>query len=253
MRLLFVAIDFTIEYQKTSIESPFLASSGKALCNRLERAKVKVTQDVATLTTRRERLPTEDRKLSSYPTDWSNANLPPCSNACDHPTICIDTGDDCQCVLSSCPSLQRFPFSSFANLPLLSSPPPAKDTKTSEASGSPLVDMVERTSWRSVFRPQASRFVGFNVSFPRIYVTPLSREVEEHVDNWKDREGRKHDIGALRDNHCLSADAQLERAVRRMGVGPPLDGGEKGAEMVFIPHYQGRWNVRFLVSFLGSY
>ncbi|KAF8338858.1 uncharacterized protein EI90DRAFT_3117929 [Cantharellus anzutake] len=251
-------IDYTIEYQKTSLDRPFLASPAKALCNRLRRAKMKVTQDLATLSSL-QRKKTHINKLSSHPIDWSNANLPACSNACDHPTICVDTGD-CQCVLSTCPASQRFPFWSFANLPVLSYPPPSlspSELKTeSKSAESPLVEAVKRSSWRNVLRAQASRFVGFNISFPRIYVAPLSNDDEEWVKNWKDQEGRMYDIGALREKHCLSADAQLERGVKRMGVPPPIPdfgvgegegvkkvkGEENGAEIVFVPHYEGRWN-----------
>ncbi|KAF8338856.1 uncharacterized protein EI90DRAFT_2908028 [Cantharellus anzutake] len=234
-------IDYTIEYQKNSIKRPFLASPAKALCNRLRRAKLKAAQDLATLSSLRRRT-THTNKLSPHPTDWSNANLPACSNACDHPTICIDTGD-CQCVLSTCPASQRFPFWSFANLPVLSYPPPSLSPFESKNSESPLVEAVKRSSWRNVLRAQASRFVGFNISFPRIYVAPLSDEDEEWVKSWRDQAGRKYDIGALREKHCLSADAQLERGVKRMGgEGVMAKGEENSTEMVFIPHYEGRWD-----------
>ena len=246
------AVDFTIEYQKNSLERPFLASPARALCIRLEHARIKVVQDIATLSTRlRGGLYSHTRSPisshSSYPSDWLHSNLPACSNACDHPTICIDTGD-CQCVLSSCPSIKRFPFSSFANLPMISYPPPPPPPPPSlePSSSSPLVEALESLSWQNIIRPQALRFIGLNVSFPRISVAPLSEDDREWVKNWKDGKGKQYDIGALREQHCLSADAQMERAVQRMGYQLGGEDEPQGAEMIFVPHYQGRWGVSFV-------
>jgi len=72
------------------------------------------------------------------------------------------------------------------------------------------------------------------------------------VKNWKDGKGKQYDIGALREQHCLSADAQMERAVQRMGYQLSGEDEEEGAEMTFVPHYQGRWGVSFL-CFLPHY
>jgi len=251
------AIDFTIEYQKTSLERPFLASPAKALCSRLDRALHKIKSELASLLSKdlsyfasQHRLDIDavtSRNPSSHPTDWAKANLPPCSNLCDHPTVCVDTGD-CQCVLSTCLPRPRFPFSSFANLPIKSYPPssassassntePGKDgTKEKES----LADMVKRSSWRNVLRPQASRLVSVKTPLAQVYAAAISESDQKFSENWVDGDGVKKDIGALKEIHCMSADDQMEKAVRRMHVRP------EGADMTFVRHYQGRDNVRFL-------
>ena len=99
------AIEFTIEFQRTSLARPFLASPAKALCSRLQRAFRKINADIIPLSLtphlNLDAIVVPKRNLTSRATDWAKADLPACSNLCDHPTICVDTGD-CQCVLSSC-------------------------------------------------------------------------------------------------------------------------------------------------------
>ena len=248
------AIEFTIEFQRTSLARPFLASPAKALCSRLQRAFRKINADIIPLSLtphlNLDAIVMPKRNLTSRATDWAKADLPACSNLCDHPTICVDTGD-CQCVLSSCLPRARFPFSTFANLPLLSYPPsvssPSSTTelgKGNKEERESLVGMVERSSWRNVLRPHASRLVSVNTSLAQIHVARISESDRLFHDNWTDREGNKEDIGALRTMHCTSADDQLEKALERMHVQP------EDAEMTFIRHYQGRHNVRFSIPAL---
>ena len=175
---------------------------------------------------------------SSRAIEWSKADLPACSNVCDHPTICVDTGD-CQCVLSSCSPRARFPFSSYANLPVLSYPPSAttEPGKSGSQVRESLVDMVKRSSWRNVLRAQASRLISVNTSLAQIYVAPVSESDRLFRENWTDEGGNKKDIGALGETHCMSADDQMEKALERMHVEP------QDAEMTFVRHYQGRHNV----------
>lgn len=254
---LHTAIDFTIEYQRTSLERPFLGSPAKALCSRLRRALHKIKAGVASLPPAEPSYspfhlePDIDqaprRNLSSHITDWAKAGLPACSNICDHPTICVDTGD-CQCVLSSCAPRARFPFSAFANLPILSYPPPSTSSPSSTAverrqerrkEKQSLVNMVKRSSWKNVLRPQASRLVSVNASLAQIHVAPVSESDRLFHENWRDDEDQTKEIGALRKMHCMSADDQMEKALARMHVTP------ENAEMTFVRHYQGRRNVRF--------
>lgn len=253
-QLLFVhpAIDFTIEYQRTSLARPFLASPAKALCLRLQRALRKIKTETASLPAVELQYPALHSRLgidvvpqknwTSRATEWSKAELPACSNICDHPTICVDTGD-CQCVLSSCSPRVRFPFSSYANLPVLSYPPTGAGKSGTEERES-LVDMMKRSSWRNVLRAQASRLISVNTSLAQIYVAPVSESDRLFRENWTDEGGNKKDIGALGETHCMSADAQMEKALERMHVGP------QDAEMTFVRHYQGRYNVCLQLSFL---
>ena len=208
-----LALEYTIEYQRTSLERPFLGSPSKALCDRLERALDKVEKELATISITK--LMISRRKMSRLPTDWINANTLACSNLCEHPTICVDTGD-CQCVLSTCVPRKRSPVSSSG---AVSFPPP-------EFENSTLVEMVERSSWRNVLRPQALSFVGAHVPFPRVHVS----SIPESDDKWN----RENGIYKFESQHCFTADSQLERAARLTGVQP------SGAEMTFVPFYQAR-------------
>lgn len=213
------AVEYSIQFVRTSLERPFLASPEKALCIRLRRASLRASSALATISDVTVQEPR--RRLSSFPTDWANANLPACSNICEHPTICVDTGD-CQCVLSSCAPRQRFPFASSAHSPFLSFPPPP----SAELS---LVEMVSQSSWRNVLRPQASRFVGAQVPFPRVHVAPLPPSDQ----NMLSEDGLSIDFrGKLRDHHCFTADTQMEKAVSLMGV------RREDMETTFIPSYQ---------------
>lgn len=225
-------VSFQMEFQRTSLVRPFLASPIKTLCDRFSRARRKVQRDLATLTL--ETLNEPRRKESSLAPKWVNANLPACSNSCDHPTICVDTGD-CQCVLSSCPALQRFPFSAYANLPVLSYPPiqvnnAAAPEDDDDPNFNPLIDMVARSSWLNVLRPQASRFVGTKTPFPKVHVGELHQEDAE----WRKSTTDGKTLHLLRDQHCFSADTSMEHAVAAMDV------SQKDADYVFVPHWQGR-------------
>ncbi|KAG8956524.1 hypothetical protein FRC04_000002 [Tulasnella sp. 424] len=222
-------VAFQTEFQRTSLERPFLASPTKTFCDRLTRARRKVQRDLATLSL--ETLNEPRRRETPLAPRWVNANLPACSNSCDHPTVCVDTGD-CQCVLASCPALQRFPFSSSANLPVLSYPPPQFNNNTSDndPTFNPLLDMVKRSSWLNVLRPQASRFVGTKTPFPKLHVGELHPEESQWRKTNKD--GQK--LHLLRDAQCFSADTSMESAIAAMDV------SQKDADFVFIPHWQAR-------------
>ena len=167
------AIKFTIEFQRTSLARPFFASPAKALCSRLQRAFRKINADITPLSlTSHLNLDANvvpKRNLSSRATDWAKADLPACSNLCDHPTICVDTGD-CQCVLSSCLPRARFPFSTFANCP------------------SSYIRLLPRPRPRPLTR-----------NWERIHVAPISESDRLFRENWTDREGI---MGALRAMHC---------------------------------------------------
>ncbi|KAF8338835.1 uncharacterized protein EI90DRAFT_2908502 [Cantharellus anzutake] len=211
-------LDYSIEFQRSSLERPFSASPSRTSCYRLERALNKVQRDLATLPT--ERLKESDgAKMSRLPIEWVDANLPACSNLCDHPTICLDTGD-CQCVLSSCLPRERRLVPVVSDPASISFPPSGPEETT-------LGDMVKRSSWRNVLRPQAASFVAANVPLPRVHVAPLP----EGDRLWNE----EYHIDRLQISHCFSADSQLEKALRVMGVEAGVD-----AEMTYVPHYQAR-------------
>ncbi|KAF8307625.1 hypothetical protein DL93DRAFT_2171636 [Clavulina sp. PMI_390] len=225
-------IEWTIEYQRTSTARPFRASPAKALCNRLARAHRKAEADLASLSSTNIHLPgPPSRKMSRLSTEWTHAKLPACSNIChdDHPTVCVDTGD-CQCVLSSCVSRKRFPFADNAFKNDLSFPPQLS------AGVETLEERVARVSWMSAVRPQVASYLSTHPRYPKIHVAPMSPTDAERIPNLKGFDGEKMEPDKLREAHCFSADAQMEKGLIRMGSVPAND-----AEMVFIRHYQGRY------------
>ncbi|KAG9010852.1 hypothetical protein FRB90_007583 [Tulasnella sp. 427] len=236
MKLILPGFNLQREYQRTSLEKPFLGSPAKTFCDRLTRARRKVQRDLATLSL--ETLNEPRLKDTTSAPQWIHANLPACSNSCDHPTICVDSGN-CQCVLSSCPALQRFPFLSFANLPVLSYPPLQGDEAPSDDPDfNPLLDMVKKSSWLNVLRPQASRFIGTNTPFIKVHVGELHPAEEE----WRATNPDAKSMHLLKDAHCFSADTSMESAIKVV-----MDVSQKDADFVFVPHWQGRtWTHELL-------
>lgn len=173
------------------------------------------------------------REETSSPHLWANADLPSCSNSCDIPTVCINTGN-CQCVISSCAARQRFPFSSFASSSALSYPPPKlSPTVSDHPNFKPLPEMVQQSSWLDILRPQAARFVKAGMPLLKVHVGELYPEDAR----WRQEVGTS--ISTLKPGGgCFSADTSLEAALSLMGV------AKEDAEYTFIPYYQTRTNVR---------
>ncbi|KAF8307239.1 hypothetical protein DL93DRAFT_2177708 [Clavulina sp. PMI_390] len=229
-------IEWSVQYQRTSSARPFRASSAKALCSRIARAQRKAQADLVALSsTDSQHHQPHSPKLSRLPTEWAYANLPACSNIChdDHPTVCLDTGD-CQCVLSSCVARNKFPFTDYAYMNDISFPPPSTAGQKGQAT---LEERVVRASWRSTLRPQAASYLSSHPRFPNIHVAPLTPDDADWLANLRGLNGEMVEPGTLMNEHCYSADAQMERGLMRMGSVPA-----KAAEMVFIRHYQGRFN-----------
>ncbi|KAG8863958.1 hypothetical protein FRB96_006831 [Tulasnella sp. 330] len=221
------AIDYMVEYQKYSTERPFLASPAKALCSRLQRARTKVRRDLSTLSVETFNEPRSHE--TSIPREWVDAYPAPCSNMCSLPTVCVDTGD-CQCVLSSCPpilsrkSSAQFDASSDpSGVPL--SPQAVGDTEVR----TPLVDMVVRSSWRGVIRPQALTVIDAGV-IPRVYVGPFTPKDQE----WRQNDTVGKTVHRLRPLNCFSADSSMELALLHMNV------SVEESDYTFIPMHQGR-------------
>ncbi|KAG8862715.1 hypothetical protein FRB96_000725 [Tulasnella sp. 330] len=219
-------IDYMVEFQKYSTDRPFLASPAKALCSRLQTARNKVKRDLATLSAE---TITEPRRYgeTSKPREWVNADPPPCSNMCSLPTVCVDTGD-CQCVLSSCPAIASGPppVNTTSNTSIL---PPSPHVAGKVNARNPLVAMVDKSSWRSVIRPQALTIIDAGV-IPRVHVGPLAPKGQEWLLN--DTEGKTAHL--LKPVHCFSADATLELTLSHMNV------SAEGSDYTFIPMHQGR-------------
>ncbi|KZO99764.1 glycosyltransferase family 47 protein [Calocera viscosa TUFC12733] len=229
-------IDHSIDFLRTSTMPQFTASIPKAECQRMTRALDKIKRDLATLSVDLLNGRNGIKTRLGPASDWTNAGLPVCTNMCDHPMVCVDTGD-CQCVLSACPSTSRFPFAAFANLPQLSYPPtlPHHSHDPSHADHNPLLEMVERSSWRNVLRPQASRYIGTNEPWPKIHVAGHAPTLQTWLDS---AEGQT--VGTLTQYHCFSADISMELPLREINV--PAE----EAEMIFMPFYHNRaswlWN-----------
>ncbi|KAG8939592.1 hypothetical protein FRC04_006214, partial [Tulasnella sp. 424] len=215
---------FQTEYQRKSLENPFLASAPKTLCSRLSRARREIQRDIATLSL--EMLHEPPREATLSPHLWANADLPSCSNSCDIPTVCINTGD-CQCVMSICAARQRLPFSSFASSSALSYPSPKLGPAVSDDPNfNPLPEMVQQSSWLDILRPQAARFVKAGMPLLKVHVGELHPEDAR----WRQEVGTS--ISTLKDVGCFSADTSMEAALSLIGV------AKEDAEYTFIPFYQ---------------
>ena len=201
------AIKFTIEFQRTSLARPFFASPAKykALCSRLQRAFRKINAEITPFSlTSHLNLDANvvpKRNLSSRATDWAKADLPACPSLCHHPTICVGTGD-CQCVLFSCLPRARFPFPTFANLPLLSYPPSAPSPSSNTQLGRAGIKKKENHWWEwwewwSVhhgeifYAPTRHVSLASTLLSAQIHVAPISESDRLFREQWTDREGNK--------------------------------------------------------------
>lgn len=208
-----------LEYQRTSVKRPFLGSPAKALCNRLKRAREKALADLATISL--ERLDEPRDRLSDRPSAWALAEVPPCSNSCDLPLKCVNTGD-CQCVIPICPPRDRFPFADTTSLAF--EDPSEMKVKPGSTR---LTHLMEQTSMTDVLRPHGRQF--FALGKPaKIHYGPLMPwEVNYRETSGLDR--------IPESGNCYSADTQFEEAVKLMNV------TEEEADMTFVTLYSWRW------------
>lgn len=187
---------------------------------RLEEYTTPITLDVAPLPT-------------GVPADWRFRSLNFCTNLCDHPTICVDTGN-CACSQSSCTPRARFPFGRFANLPDLSYPPTKIDWNSiSGHDPDVLVDQVAKSSWLNVLRPSARRYLSRDPEFPAINLTRIPDEDQKHRDENPDEYDRLQTAW----HGCFSADSVMERGVKL------LSDVYKPGSLVFMPYYPMTRNV----------
>ena len=98
--------------------------------------------------------------------------------------------------------------------------------------------MVERSSWRNLLCPHASRLAGVNTSLGS---NSRCSYIPNRIDSSVSIGRIEKEIRKFENDDCTSADDQLEKALERMQVLP------EDAEMTFVRHYQGRHNVRFSI------
>jgi len=163
-------------FESRTESGPGFANSHKdRQCSRLKGAQAYAERKLEMLALTEEEALEKATLPTGLPSEWRSRGLPTCSNLCDHPTTCVDTGD-CACVQSSCPPLPRFPFSAFANLPVLSYPG-FSSSDEGQADPLSLVKQVNRSSWLNVLRSPASRYLGRQPELPEIHVIRTEGEV----------------------------------------------------------------------------
>lgn len=213
----------------------FTASPMNTMCRRLQEAL-----DVARTKIERIKGMSKPIQLEQAPlptgsaSEWRHSGMPVCTNLCDHPTVCLDTGA-CACAQASCISRVRFPFAAFANLPGLSFPPPTLDwAALSVHDPDILVNQVAQSSWLNVIRPHAARYLSRQPEFPNINLTRLPDEVQG------DRDANPVDYDQVHSTNfgCFSADSVMERGVKLISSEYTSD------SLVFLPYYAGTKMVR---------
>lgn len=218
----------------------FNASQIATLCSRLSEA-----YDLAQ--SRLERFKSDKRPIklqqadlpTGRPADWRVRQLEVCTNLCDHPTVCVDTGS-CACGQPSCVPRLRFPFAAYANLPGLSYPPPTIDWESITANDpAALVAQVEKASWLNVLRPAARRYLSRSPAFPDVAVArcpdDVEREKEQDPDKFQRLQTEWHG--------CFSADNVMERGAKAIATEKFVDGS-----MVFLPYYAYNGGLRVSAS-----
>ncbi|WVR09270.1 hypothetical protein IAU60_006335 [Kwoniella sp. DSM 27419] len=218
----------SISDQRLETMRYFNASQQTTICGRLDTAR-RVAQDKLA------RLPHRPFTIhpaplpTGEPADWRLRGLDHCSNLCDHPTVCVDTGN-CACALSSCASRLRFPFTAFANVPALSYPLPTVNWDDLELYDPDiLIKQVDQSSWLNVLRPGARRWLQRSPSFPYINLTRLPDDIQQ------DRDDHPEDFNKVQSTShgCFSADSVMERGVKA------LSQRYAPGDLVFMPYFAG--------------
>lgn len=147
-------------------------------CSRLEKAHALAEERLNALRTTQVPL-TGGEIPSSLAGDWKARSYDrTCTNLCDHPTICVDTGD-CMCVEAACPTRSR--------------------------------TLPGKLEWRDVLRPNARRYFNLRPGLPAINVT----RVPEDIEKQREKEDPDHFDRLQTEWHgCYSADSVAERAAK---------------------------------------
>lgn len=224
-------LDHRIDKQRV-----FSASQIDTLCERLEKAEDVVHARIDALRKLQEATPFTI-ELAPLPTgkpaDWRMRNRDVCTNLCDHPTICLDTGD-CACAQAACPPRPRFPFSHVANVDRLSYELDSQlDWSTVESSGGQLAKDVSKGSWLNILRPAARRYLIQKPDFHPINVTRLPDADQKS----RDSDAEKYDKIQTEWHGCFSADSVMERGAKLVSTAYHKD------SLVFLPYYS--YTLRF--------
>ncbi|KAJ7230586.1 exostosin family-domain-containing protein [Mycena pura] len=212
-------IQHSIHFDRYSKERPFDKTIPQTLCLRAKAALARVQDAIEYLDdVSRAGIPPNTRFMGDA-SGWVNKELLACANDCNHPTICMDT-DDCACVEALfCPPPQRFPFLHRLGITY----PPLDDRNSS------LPEIVEQTSWMSVLRPEAARYLSADPSWPSVHVAAVNTTSESL------RGPRLESVARLLDRDCFSADASMEMALRGRGRTSASQ-----ADIIFQPYYHAR-------------
>lgn len=208
----------------------FNASQVDTLCDGLQKAKGVSSARLASLKRLTPPYDFHPKPLpSGQPYQWRSRGLDHCTNLCDHPTVCVDTGD-CACATSACVPRLRYPFTEYFNVTGLSYPPPTVHWDEVETNDPLiLVRKVASSSWLNVLRPQARSYLQSTPDWPKIHLARLPDEVQENRDtNWGD-------FNKLQStwHGCFSADSVLERGVKDLSREYEKD------SLVFMPYFAG--------------
>jgi nucleoside-diphosphate-sugar epimerase len=215
---------------RTGTHRFFNASQTATMCTRLHKAReVSVTRINAIRRLAKPYHLDEAPLPTGQPFAWRQRALDHCTNFCDHPTTCLDTGD-CACAQSACVARIRYPFAAFANVSGLSYPPPTINWDEVETNDPLiLIRSVASSSWLNVLRPHARRYLQSSPHWPSVNLTRLPDDVQENRDtNWGD-------FNKLQStpHGCFSADSVMERGVKL------LSDEYKDDSLVFMPYFAG--------------
>jgi nucleoside-diphosphate-sugar epimerase len=208
----------------------FNASQTQTLCDKLSAAKTIAQTRLDGLTRISAPFKLELADLpAGQPYQWISRGLDHCTNLCDHPTICLDTGD-CACASRACVPRIRYPFTAFANVTGLSYPPPTINWDEVETNDPLiLIRKVAQSSWLNVLRPHARRYLQSTPDWPAVHLTSMPDDVQVNRDtNWGD-----FDKLQSTPHGCFSADSVMERGIKL------LNQEYTPESLVFMPYYAG--------------
>lgn len=205
----------------------FNASQIATLCSRLGEAEQYAAHRVAALEAFSRPIVLQEAPLpQGRAPDWRmRRNKQVCTNLCDHPTFCVDTGS-CMCGhAAQCAPRTRFPFSNVANMDTLSFPTPAPEAGPRDDA---LVKTLERSSWANIINQDARRYFGSTPAWP-----PFTAVLDpEDVEKVKQEKG--DEFYQLHNSRwgCFSADTAMERAATQISKPYEMD-----KSLVFVPFY----------------
>lgn len=217
----------------------FNASQMTTLCSRLSAADQVAENRIEKLNAMPQPVVLDQAQLpTGRPADWRVRKLDTCTNLCDHPTICVDTGD-CACGQATCSPIQRFPFAAQANLPGLSYPPETFDWDDVTAKDpAALVAAVEKSTWLNVLRPSARRYLSRTPAFPATAVARCPNDVEEKKKN----DAESFEKLQTEWHGCFSADSVMERGAKLIAK------DYSPGSLVFLPYYAYNGGLRVSYS-----